>query len=215
VRKIQRLAAVGAMAALAISVAACSNSEKASTSSGSSAAPSAAATSNGVTTPDQVFGAACSKLPQGDAPGGLTAMGPQPVASAASTNPLLTDLVASVKATNLVDTLNNAPAITVYAPADSAFDALGAATVKALLADPTKLAPILQYHVTGTRYDKDGLVKAGMTTSLAGGTVKVAASGDTLALTDGKGNTATVLCGNIPTKNATVFVIDKVLMPAS
>jgi uncharacterized surface protein with fasciclin (FAS1) repeats len=29
------------------------------------------------------------------------------------------------------------------------------------------------------------------------------------------GNTANVLCGNIPTSNATVFVIDKVLMPAS
>ena len=31
-------------------------------------------------------------------------------------------------------------------------------------------------------------------------------------MTDGQGNTAKVLCGNIPTSNATVFVIDKVLM---
>ena len=34
-------------------------------------------------------------------------------------------------------------------------------------------------------------------------------------VTDGQGNTANILCGNIPTANATVFVIDKVLMPTS
>jgi uncharacterized surface protein with fasciclin (FAS1) repeats len=148
-------------------------------------------------------------------PGGLNAMGPQPVATAASTNPLLTKLVAAVQATNLVDTLNAAPAITVYAPADPAFNALGDATVNALLKDPAKLSPILQYHVVGKRYDKDGLLAAGTTTQLAGGTVTVKDAGAGITLTDGTNQTANVLCGNIPTKNATVFVIDKVLMPAS
>lgn len=203
------------MAALAIAVAACSSGQGASTSAPSAAAPPSAASSDGVTTAAQTFGPACSQLPQGDAPGGLTAMGPQPVATAASTNPLLTKLVAAVKAANLVDTLNSAPAITVYAPADPAFNALGDATVTALLKDPATLAPILTYHVVGTRYDKDGLVKAGTTTQLSGGTVTVKAAGDGITLTDAKNNTANVLCGNIPTKNATVFVIDKVLMPAA
>jgi uncharacterized surface protein with fasciclin (FAS1) repeats len=213
VKTIKRLGALTAMGALAFSMAACGSSSTPSSTSSSAAPTTSAAASDGVTTASQVFGAACSKLPQGDMPGGLTSMGPQPVASAASTNPLLTKLVAAVKSVpGLADTLNSAPAITVYAPYDGAFDALGAPTVNALLQDPTKLAPILQYHVTGKRYDKDGLLKAGSTTSLTGGSVKVAASGDTLALTDAKGNTATVLCGNIPTKNATVFVIDKVLM---
>src|SRR5262245_44167396 len=92
------------LAAAALSLAACSNSEQ--TSSGTTTSPPAPTTTsstkapmgNGVTTPADVFGPACGQLPQGDAPGGLTAMGPQPVATAASTNPLLTKLVAAVKA---------------------------------------------------------------------------------------------------------------------
>lgn len=224
-RKIQRLAAVGAMAALTVALGACSSSATPSSSSPTSApaaAPTsaAAAASNGVTTPGDVFGAACSALPQGDMPGSLDAMGPQPVATAASTNPLLTTLVAAVGMVDgLGDTLNSAPAITVYAPVDDAFaavkTAVGDQAFNALLADQAKLGALLSYHVSGTRYDKDGLVAAGSSTQLAGGTVKVAESGDTLTLTGGDGNTATVLCGNIPTSNATVFAIDKVLMPAA
>jgi uncharacterized surface protein with fasciclin (FAS1) repeats len=213
------------MAALTVALGACSSSATPSSSSPTSApaaAPTsaAAAASNGVTTPGDVFGAACSALPQGDMPGSLDAMGPQPVATAASTNPLLTTLVAAVGMVDgLGDTLNSAPAITVYAPVDDAFaavkTAVGDQAFNALLADQAKLGALLSYHVSGTRYDKDGLVAAGSSTQLAGGTVKVAESGDTLTLTGGDGNTATVLCGNIPTSNATVFAIDKVLMPAA
>lgn len=210
------------MAALTVALGACGSSETpAAPSSAPAAAPTTSeAASDGVTTPDDVFGAACSALPQGDAPGGLTAMGPQPVATAASTNPLLTTLVAAVgKVDGLADTLNSAPALTVYAPVDDAFAkvqaAVGDEAFNALLADQAKLGGLLSYHVSGTRYDKEGLLEAGMTTSLAGGTVAVAESGDTLTLTGGDGNSATVLCGNIPTSNATVFAIDAVLMPAA
>jgi uncharacterized surface protein with fasciclin (FAS1) repeats len=215
VRKIHRIGLAAVAAVLAVGMAACSSGQAPSATAPSAAPPPSAAAANGVTTAADTFGPACSQLPQGDTPGGLNAMGPQPVATAASTNPLLTKLVAAVKATNLVDTLNTAPAITVYAPADPAFNALGDATVNALLKDPAKLSPILQYHVVGKRYDKDGLLQAGTTTQLAGGTVTVKAAGEGVTLTDGKNQTANVLCGNIPTKNATVFVIDKVLMPAS
>jgi uncharacterized surface protein with fasciclin (FAS1) repeats len=229
VRKIQRLAAVGAMATLTVALAACGSSEAPSTSGATSApaapvtsAPAAAPTAtNGVTTSSDVFGAACSQLPQGSSPGSLTAMGPQPVATAASTNPLLSTLVTAVKAAGLVDTLNNAQNITVYAPYNGAFTevqkALGDAKFQALLQDKATLGSILQYHVSGQRYDGAGLIAAGKTTQLAGGDVTVAGTGtgaDTkIMLTDGKGDQANVLCGNIPTSNATVFVIDKVLMP--
>jgi uncharacterized surface protein with fasciclin (FAS1) repeats len=227
VRKIQRLAAVGAMATLTVALAACGSSAAPSTSGATSAAAApvtsapAATSSNGVTKASDVFGAACSKLPQGSAPGSLDAMGPQPVATAASTNPLLTTLVTAVKAAGLVDTLNNAQNITVYAPYNGAFDAvkqqLGDAKFTALLQDKATLGTILQYHVSGTRYDGAGLIAAGKTSQLAGGDVTVSGTGtgaDTkIMLTDGKGDQASVLCGNIPTSNATVFVIDKVLMP--
>ncbi len=225
-RKIQRLAAVGAMAALTVTLAACGSSQTASTGSATSApaaaaapATSAAAASDGVTTNADVFGPACSKLPTGDAPGSLNNMGPQPVASAASTNPLLTTLVTAVKAANLVDTLNSQKAITVFAPYNDAFAAvqkqLGDAKFNALLADPTALGGVLSYHVVPQRYDAAGLVAAGKTTELAGGDVTIGGSATAPTITDGMGNTATVLCGNIPTSNATVFVIDKVLMAKS
>ncbi|WP_134663107.1 MULTISPECIES: fasciclin domain-containing protein [unclassified Amycolatopsis] len=216
--KTLRLAGIGAAAALALTACGTSTDNNASGSSPSampSSMPSSAPMSSsdsGVTTNADVFGPACSKLPQGNAPGSLDSMGPQPVASAASTNPLLTKLVAAVKATNLVDTLNSQQAITVFAPADPAFDALGDAKFKELAANPNQLAPILQYHVVGKRYDAKGLAAAGTVTSLntAGGPLKIEGSGDNMTV-----NGAKILCGNIPTKNATVFVIDKVLTPGT
>ncbi|WP_336158517.1 fasciclin domain-containing protein [Amycolatopsis sp. VC5-11] len=216
--KTLRLAGIGAAAALALTACGTSTDNNASGSSPSampSSMPSSAPMSSsdsGVTTNADVFGPACSKLPQGNAPGSLDSMGPQPVASAASTNPLLTKLVAAVKATNLVDTLNSQQAITVFAPADPAFNALGDAKFKELAANPNQLAPILQYHVVGKRYDAKGLEQAGTVTSLntAGGPIKIEGSGDNMTV-----NGAKILCGNIPTKNATVFVIDKVLTPGT
>lgn len=225
-RKIQRLAAVGAMAAVTVALAACGSSASPSTTTATSAPAAAPATSaaaaadTGVTTNADVFGPACSMLPQGDAPGSLNSMGPQPVATAASTNPLLTTLVTAVKAVpGLPDTLNSTQGITVFAPYNGAFDAvqkqIGATAFQGLLKDPTKLGGLLSYHVVGKRYDAAGLVAAGTTTELAGGSVTIGGTADAPTITDGQGNTAKVLCGNIPTSNATVFVIDRVLMPKS
>ncbi|MBB5856336.1 fasciclin domain-containing protein [Amycolatopsis umgeniensis] len=216
-----RVAGIGFTAVAALALTACSSNDTASSGSSSSApAPSSsmsapmssAASGDGVTTNADVFGPACSQLPQGSAPGSLDSMGPQPVASAASTNPLLTKLVAAVKATDLVDTLNSQQAITVFAPADPAFAALGDAKFNELAGKPAELAPILQYHVVGKRYDAKGLESAKSLESLntAGGPLKIEGSGDNLTV-----NGAKILCGNIPTKNATVFVIDKVMTPGT
>ncbi|KAA9155424.1 fasciclin domain-containing protein [Amycolatopsis acidicola] len=215
--KTVRVAGIAFTAAAALSLAACSSGESSSPAAGSSSmAPpssmSSPAMSSGVTTDADVFGPACSQLPQGNSPGSLDSMGPEPVASAASTNPLLTKLVAAVKATNLVDTLNSQQAITVFAPADSAFDKLGDAKFSELAKNPSELAPILQYHVLAQRYDAKGLQAAGSVRTLNtdGGPVKIEGTGDSMTV-----NGAKVLCGNIPTKNATVFVIDTVLTPGT
>ena len=79
----------------------------------------------GVTTAQDTFGPACGSLPQGNQPGSLNSMGPQPVATAASSNPLLTTLVQAVNAVpGLPDTLNGAPSLTVFAPSNEAFTAV-------------------------------------------------------------------------------------------
>jgi uncharacterized surface protein with fasciclin (FAS1) repeats len=226
VRTNNRLAALGALAALTVTLAACGGTEQQSGGAASSApaapmtsAPAAAA-GDGVTTNADVFGPACSQLPQGDAPGSLNNMGPQPVASAASTNPLLTTLVTAVgQVDGLADTLNSQEAITVFAPFNGAFDevktAMGDQAFNELLGNQQQLGGVLSYHVVPQRYDADGLVEAKTVTELAGGQVTIGGTAEAPTVTDGMGNTANILCGNIPTDNATVFVIDKVLMPAS
>jgi uncharacterized surface protein with fasciclin (FAS1) repeats len=228
-QKIHRIAAVGALAALTVTLAGCGGTEQPAAAAPSSApapmssapmSPAPAAAGDGVTTNADVFGPACDMLPQGDDPGSLNNMGPQPVATAASTNPLLTTLVTAVGAVpGLADTLNSQEAITVFAPYNGAFDevraAVGDQAFNDLLGNPTLLGGLLSYHVVPQRYDAAGLTEAGETTELAGGQVTIGGTADAPTVTDGQGNTATILCGNIPTSNATVFVIDKVLMPAS
>lgn len=231
-RKTYRLATIGALAALTVTLTACGGTEAPASSAPASSAPAAsaapaapatsapAAASDGVTTNADVFGPACNMLPQGDSPGSLNNMGPQPVASAASTNPLLTTLVTAVgKVPGLADTLNSQKAITVFAPYNGAFDSvkssIGDSAFNGLLGNPTQLGGLLSYHVVPKRYDAAGLVEAGKTTELAGGDLTIGGTADAPTVTDGMGNTAKVLCGNIPTSNATVFVIDKVLMPKS
>jgi uncharacterized surface protein with fasciclin (FAS1) repeats len=213
-RAFHRVAAGVAVTAAAVSLAACGNGADAASSGGSTttsmASPTTTAASDGVTKASDTFGPACGQIPS-SGKGSLNGMASDPVATAAGNNPLLTKLVAAVGAANLGDTLNSQKAITVFAPYDPAFDALGADKFAALAKDPATLAPILQYHVLPQRMDADGLIAAGSEKTLQGGTVKITGDKTSGVMVNG----AKVLCGNIPTGNATVFVIDKVLTPGS
>ncbi|MCM3516310.1 MULTISPECIES: fasciclin domain-containing protein [Nocardioides] len=153
----------------------------------------------------QTFGEACSAVPT-SGPGSFDGMVQDPVATAASNNPLLSTLVEAVTAADLVGTLNDLPAATVFAPTNDAFAAIPKKDLKAVLADKELLSSILTYHVIGEQLDPEAVV--GEQESVQGGTVEV--EGDTDGMTV---NGANVLCGNIPTANATVYVIDQVLMP--
>lgn len=213
-RKIQRLAAVGVMAALAVALSACSPSERPSPAAPTPMTPTAApAATTGVTQVADVFGPACGQVPAAGE-GSAQGMVDDPVATAASNNPLVSTLVSAVGEAGLVETLNGARALTVLAPDNAAFEKIPAETLDQVLADKATLTKILSYHVTDRRYDAEGLVEAGTITPLAGGTVTVAGTPDAPTF-QGAGNDApaTTLCGNIPTRNATVFVIDTVLMP--
>ena len=114
----------------------------------------------------------------------------------------------AVKAAGLVDTLNSAAAITVFAPANDAFTAMDQATLTKAMADPKGLlTTVLTYHVIGQRLTPDQL--AGTHKSLQGGTVTVTGSGTTFTVN----GTAMVICGDVQTANATVYIIDHVLLP--
>lgn len=215
-RKTPRLAAAGLLAAVALAVSACGSSVP-EAAGPSEAPPPTVAPGNGVTTPSQAFGPACVQLPQNGIPGSAIKMAGLPVAAAAATNPLLKSLTLAIQKAGLADTLNSAPAATVFAPYDAAFSdlkqSLGPDKFNALLANSGALADILKYHVVVKRYDRAGLAAAGTVATLQGGTLQVKNDGSSLDVTDNTGQTAHVLCGDLPTGNATVFVIDKVLMP--
>jgi uncharacterized surface protein with fasciclin (FAS1) repeats len=145
-----------------------------------------------------------------DGAGSVEGMAQDPVATAASNNPLLTTLVAAVSGqlnpeVDLVDTLNG-DEFTVFAPVDEAFAAIDPATIEALKTDTATLSAILTYHVVPGQVAPDDI--AGMHTTVQGSDLEVTGSGDALMVND-----ANVICGGVQTANATVYLIDAVLMP--
>ena len=124
------LAASVATAGLALGAAACSSGSSSSSSSAAAAAsPSTSMSSSASSASMTDFGSGCSAVPASGA-GSFTGMAIAPVATAASANPVLSTLVTAVKTAGLVDTLNAAKGITVFAPDNSAFAKIPAATLK-------------------------------------------------------------------------------------
>jgi uncharacterized surface protein with fasciclin (FAS1) repeats len=204
-----RLSAVAAAGALAVSMAACS-------STGSSGSPAKSSTPTMGSSPSteamtsQTFGTACAKVPSDPTnPGSFQAMAQAPVATAASGNPLLSTLVTAVKKAGLVNTLNGLQSATVFAPTNDAFAKIPKATLDKVLADKATLTKILTYHViAGPQLSPENLTTAPLK-SVESSTVKVTGSGTDYTV---NGN-AKVLCGNVQTSNARVYIIDSVLMP--
>ncbi len=147
-------------------------------------------------------------VPDGD--GSIEGMSMDPVAVAASNNPLLTTLVAAVSGqlnpdVDLVDTLNG-DEFTVFAPVDDAFAKIDPATIEALKTDSATLSSILTYHVVPGQIEPADI--EGMHTTVQGADLEVTGSGDDWMVNDAK-----VICGGVQTANATVYLIDSVLMP--
>jgi uncharacterized surface protein with fasciclin (FAS1) repeats len=135
-------------------------------------------------------------------------MAVDPVATAASHNPVLSTLVTAVKKANLVDTLNSAQGITVFAPANAAFDKIPPATLNKVLADNATLTKILTYHVVAQKITPADLA-AGDFKTLEGASLKTSGTGQDFTVN----GVSHVICGNVQTANATVYIVDSVLMP--
>jgi uncharacterized surface protein with fasciclin (FAS1) repeats len=142
--------------------------------------------------------------------GSIDSMAAAPVATAASGNPLLKTLVAAVSGklnpkVDLVSTLNGGE-FTVFAPVDSAFAKIPAGTINMLKTNDALLSKILTYHVVAGQLDPTAVV--GKQTTVEKQALTVTGSGDNLMV-----NNAKVICGGVKTANATVYLIDTVLMP--
>ena len=201
-----RRAAVAGVLGLALLGAACSSND---TGTSGSQTPANPATTTPSTTASAPFGAACPAVPA-SGPGSLDALAQDPVATAASNTPELSTLVTAVKKADLVDTLNSAQGITVFAPTNDAFAAVPKPTLDKALGDPNGLlTTVLTYHVVQGQLAPDQL--AGRHKTLQGGTIQVTGSGQDFTVNGNSG----VVCGNVKTANATVYLIDQVLLPKS
>jgi uncharacterized surface protein with fasciclin (FAS1) repeats len=215
----QAISVAGLAAITVLGLSACSND--ASTSAAPPTASSTMAASSAAPKPmDQpvdpgtsLVGSGCvgyaKTVPSG--PGSVAGMAQDPVAVAASNNPVLTTLTSALSGklnpnVNLVETLNTNPGLTVFAPTDDAFAKIDPATIEKLKTDSDLLTKILTYHVVEGQASPAAVV--GDHPTLEGGSVKVTGSGANLKIND-----AGLVCGGVKTANATVYMIDTVLMP--
>ena len=228
-RTMKRIAAATAVVSALTMTAACgssSDSEGASTATAesssaepsmSSEAPMSESASPSTDVAANLAGPGCAayakQVPNGS--GSVQGMAADPVAVAAGNNPLLKTLTAAVsgklnKKVNLVDTLNGGE-FTVFAPVDSAFAKLPKATVKTLgtPAGADTLTTVLTYHVVPGQMTPEQVAGKTLKT-VQGEPLKISGSADKL-----KAQKANVICGGVMTANATVYLIDSVLMPPS
>jgi uncharacterized surface protein with fasciclin (FAS1) repeats len=214
-----RLAVGGAVPVLLAGLTACTSADGSDTVSAGSgtvtSSPTAAAPSSAAPAVQGPIGTGCGLFPAAG-PGSGAAIATVPVGIAVSTVPQLSTLTQAIIAANLVDVVNTREDVTLLAPSDAAFAALGPDAVPALLTDVPRLTTLITHHVLPGRLAPDQLV--GEHTTLNGDQVTVAGPAEAPSLTADQtipaAVQATVVCGNVPTANATLYVIDQVLAPA-
>ncbi|WP_327654628.1 fasciclin domain-containing protein [Streptomyces sp. NBC_00483] len=202
--------ALAAAAVLPLALTACSGTDtKDSASDTAKKSSSKASPSEDMSSKSKPFGPGCASVPK-DGAGSFDGMAKDPVATAASNNPALSTLVTAVKKAGLVDTLNNAENVTVFAPTNDAFAKIPKADLDKVLNDKAQLTKILTYHVVGQKLEPKDLEKGSFET-LEKSKLTTSGSGESYKVND----SANVVCGNVKTANANVYLIDTVLMPKS
>ena len=228
-KRLKRTALAG-LAVLALAGAACgTNDDDGGTSTGSAGDTSSEESSSPSSSEDEAMtdgdmpedegtdtaaaqtptGPACSAIPTGGE-GSSAGMADDPAATAASNNPVLSTLVTAVTEAGLVDTLNGAGPFTIFAPSNDAFAKIPADQLNAVLADKELLTQILTLHVVaGEELDAGMLADTDSVATVNGQEIAISAQDDEVRVND----QATVVCANVETANATVHIIDTVLMP--
>ena len=141
---------------------------------------------------------------------GSTAVADDSVLGVASAATDLTTFVALARTAGLDSVLaDTARSLTVFAPSNAAFDALGADDLAALRADPAALRARLLGHVLAYRlFSGDADVE--QTVDALGGTALTLVPGDALTVRSGATN-ARIATPDLDADNGVVHVIDAVL----
>jgi uncharacterized surface protein with fasciclin (FAS1) repeats len=193
--------------ALAVTAAACSSAASTTSAPPVASQHAAASPSKSMTETAATIGTDCGMIPAAGM-GSMHGMAMDPVVTAASHNPLITTLAAEISKAELTSTLNSARNITVFAPDNEAFKKLSGHEM-AMMSGMAELAKVLKYHVVSGRITPADLASGKTLTTLEGSELKTSKMGSTYEV-----NNAAVTCGNLHTANATVYIINTVLMPA-
>ncbi|MFJ6572655.1 fasciclin domain-containing protein [Streptomyces sp. NPDC091292] len=181
----------------------------ASQASAASSTPSPTDTASASASPsEQPFGPGCSSLPQ-SGNGSAAEIAKERVTTAVDNNPNLSTLADAIKKTDLTTELNDLKGSTIFAPTNDAFNKLGTAKKDALLNDRAQLKKVLTYHVVEHKHITKAELPNGKFTTLEGSTITTEGSGDSFKVN----GTVPITCGNITTENATVYLVDGVLVP--
>lgn len=209
-----RLAAGLAALALPLGLAACGGMDDSGSDDTGTSAESGESGEEGMDDSDDAeeaaapFGEGCDAVPD-DGKGSFDGMAEDPVATAAGNNPALKTLTGAIKEAKLGSTLNSADDITVFAPTNDAFEAMDEATLDKAMNDPEGLlTTVLTHHVVEGKLAPEDV--AGTHETMAGDEITVKGSDEDFTVED-----ATVVCGDVQTANATVYIIDGVLMPSA
>jgi uncharacterized surface protein with fasciclin (FAS1) repeats len=212
----RRVAGWPLIAVALAATAACASTTSSTTSSTTTSTTSAAApaSSHAMASPSQsmtettaTIGMDCGMIPAAGM-GSMHGMSMDPFVIAASHDPLTTTLAAEIKKAGLTATLDSARDITVFAPDNQAFAMLTSHDMT-MMRGMAGLARTLKYLVVSGHITPAELASGMTLTTLEGSTLKTARMGATYEV-----NNAAVTCGNLHTANATVYIINAVVMPA-
>jgi uncharacterized surface protein with fasciclin (FAS1) repeats len=126
----------------------------------------------------------------------------------AEENPQLSQLVTAIEAAGLRDELEQAGPVTLFAPNNEAFGALGQDDLTGLLADPQSLSDIIQFHVVEGTYPSSELSDGQTLTTLQGSDLTVSVDGGTISV-----NGAEVVQPDLEAGDSVIHIIDGVLQP--
>lgn len=127
--------------------------------------------------------------------------------------PQTSTLVAAIKAAGLATILSGTGPFTIFAPVNSAFDALLlelGITIDALLANTSLLTKVLTYHVVSARVLKADIVPNQSVTSVQGQTFAIDSANQ---ITDASLRVVSITATDTLTSNGVIHLVDRVLLP--
>jgi uncharacterized surface protein with fasciclin (FAS1) repeats len=158
----------------------------------------------------RTFGTGCAQLPRTGGAATRRGLPNLPVATAMARVPLLSELSRAIRLAGLTSMLNTAPALTVFAPDNAAFRQLGSSNLQALFTTRSDLGPVVKFQIVAGRVRAAELYRQRVLTTIAGTRIYPARAAPSYFVNNGW-----ITCGNLRTANATVYIVNQVLIPAT